>query len=276
MPRGGLISFLALALWSAFALQAIAGEHDDLHAATVIEINGDAAYEGKPGDFKPLDLGQFVVEGDELRCGADGEIHLLFPDGSSLVCGPNTEIRLNRISAKGDGSEGCRLREGTLELIRDRPGLQGNFEILSDYGLLSLKNADAEFDCVDEESTARLSKGEATLSDPLRKRLVLLQTQEEASASPGRVNASLAMPKRDYFELQARDERNRKIHAQSGELMKYFVVHLHERRAALEARRSELQARLSAQQEGDERSDLEARTKAARERFKAAQDAMGN
>ena len=97
---------LALALAGATPLSA-----QNPTAAGRIKVASGSAFIVRQGTSTPAQVGQVVLESDELRTGGDGRIGVTLKDDTRLSIGPNSEAHLDRfVYAPAEGSLALVLR----------------------------------------------------------------------------------------------------------------------------------------------------------------------
>lgn len=74
-------------------------------AAKVVLVEGDVAIISSAKKRSNPALGDYLVEGDSIVTGKDGELHLDMEDGGYISVRPNTKMRIVKYSAKGETSD---------------------------------------------------------------------------------------------------------------------------------------------------------------------------
>ena len=88
-------------------------------AAKVVLVEGDVAVVSSAKQKRALIIGDYIVEGDSIVTGKDGELHLDMEDGGYISVRPNTKMRIVKYQAKGDADDSAvfRLLEGSLRSV---------------------------------------------------------------------------------------------------------------------------------------------------------------
>ncbi len=88
-------------------------------AAKVTLVEGDVAAFSPAKKKRLLAVGDYIVEGDSIVTGKDGELHLDMEDGGYLSVRPNTKMRIVKYQAKGESTDSgvIGLLEGSFRSI---------------------------------------------------------------------------------------------------------------------------------------------------------------
>ena len=88
-------------------------------AAKVVLAEGDVAAYSAAKKKRTLMVGDYLVEGDSIVTGKDGELHLDMEDGGYLSVRPNTKMRIVKYQAKGEATDGgvFGLLEGSFRSV---------------------------------------------------------------------------------------------------------------------------------------------------------------
>lgn len=78
------------------------------NAAGRVKVASGAAFVVRDGRSIPAAPGQFVLEADVLRTGADGRLGITLNDDTRVSLGPSSEVRVDRFSY-GSADGGLRL-----------------------------------------------------------------------------------------------------------------------------------------------------------------------
>ncbi|MBL8526028.1 MAG: FecR domain-containing protein [Betaproteobacteria bacterium] len=74
-------------------------------AAKVVLVEGDVAVMSSAKKRRTPAVGEYLVEGDSIVTGKDGELHLDMEDGGYISVRPNTRMRIVKYSAKGETTD---------------------------------------------------------------------------------------------------------------------------------------------------------------------------
>jgi hypothetical protein len=257
-----LCAFLVLLAASA------AGATDDsaeTSAATAIAVSEPVFYSDEGGELKAIALGQLFTEGDHLVTRAGGSLHLVLPDGSSLVLGPETEVTLTKLNKAPSGQRESifDLLKGAVNAIVEKLTPGSSFEVHTAEAVAAVKGTDFEVSTDGAESSVTVQEGEVSMMDPLRRRAEAVGPLTRGLAHKGSLGHAFALPKREASEFQERWQRAHMIHEGRMELMKHFMK---ERKKGVKAMQARKQRRSGL--------GLDQRRKNARERFKKKREEM--
>ncbi len=74
-------------------------------AAKVALIEGDVGVFSASKQRRTVTVGDYLVEGDSIVTGKDGELHLDMEDGGYMSVRPNTKMRIVKYQAKGESTD---------------------------------------------------------------------------------------------------------------------------------------------------------------------------
>ena len=74
-------------------------------AAKVALVEGDVTASSSGRQKRMLVVGDYIVEGDSIVTGKDGELHLDMEDGGYLSVRPNTKMRIVKYQARGEATD---------------------------------------------------------------------------------------------------------------------------------------------------------------------------
>lgn len=254
---------LALLLTQAPALKAAGAEEP---FATAVEISGEVTVDAGDGKLDAVELGELVAEGDTIRTGEGGSAHLLLSDGSSVILGPNTEMKISALKKEESFFD---LVKGAVNAIVERLSEGSRFEVRTAHTVAAVKGTEFEVSAGTEESLVTVQEGEVSMSDPEHKRIEQVLPGHRGAARRGRLDRPFKLSKRDWGAFEDRWRRHRLIHGQRAELMKHFREKQKERRERLKLRRERLKKNGA---EGRDRAAIKDRRKAAKERFEKARE----
>jgi FecR protein len=74
-------------------------------AAKIVLIEGDVSVSSANRQRRTVAIGDYLVEGDNIVTGKDGELHLDMEDGGYMSVRPNTKMRIVKYQAKGESTD---------------------------------------------------------------------------------------------------------------------------------------------------------------------------
>jgi FecR protein len=235
MSRFQRVSALIIGLFMAWPSLAQAKEEP---VATLISFEGNVQV-GLAGNLKPAELGQWLAAGDHIVTAEDSGAHLVLADGSSLVLGTNSNVKLK---ALGDGHPGSRtfleLTQGVANIMAQTQSPGSLFNVETGNATAAVKGADFELAFEPGDTQVTVNEGLVDLSDPTHKRTVQVHPLEQAQLFGGRLNSPNALSKRDIDDFRGRWERAHLIHQQRFELLKTFKAQEKTERKKLKARQA--------------------------------------
>jgi hypothetical protein len=137
--RGMLLAAAAAACMANAALQpALAQDRTTCVASRVI---GEASVQRGPGAL-PARPGMALAQGDQLVTGAGGRVEVLCPDGSSLVVGERTRVRLAIFIAGNTQPRSAvlELLEGILRTVLPSGHAWERFDIVTRTAVASVRS----------------------------------------------------------------------------------------------------------------------------------------
>jgi hypothetical protein len=191
-------------------------------AATVVSLEGESRYDDN-GVLKPVELGQFLGEGDRVVTLEAATLHLVLADGSSLVLAPNSDVTLHALGSGAPGSKTLlQVLKGLINLLVEKQGPSSVFEVETSNAIAAVKGTDFEIAADADATQVTVNEGEVHLGDPERKRFEPIHPLEQASLREGRLNRANRLEKRELGAFRERWQRARLIHQQRHELLKHF------------------------------------------------------
>jgi hypothetical protein len=232
---------LVLSLCACFFLAWPARASADPVAATVISMEGTVSYD-EEGALKPVELGQLLGEGDRVVTADDSTLHLVLPDGSSLVLAANSEVTLRNLGSGAPASHTLlSVLKGLVNLMVEKQGEGSSFEVETGNAVAAVKGTDFEVSADTDNTQVTVNEGEVHLGDPDRKRFEPIHPLESSRLFNGRLEHANALGKRDIDAFRARWQRAHMIHQQRGELLKAFRKQGRRQRQAFRARHARRQ-----------------------------------
>jgi ferric-dicitrate binding protein FerR (iron transport regulator) len=191
-------------------------------AATVILLEGDLHY-FENGHRHKLDLGQLLGRDCEIQSSKDGSVHLVLANGSSLIVGPNSDLKLQtpdlpparpRYKAK--------LLRGQLTVLADEADGALTFDLSSGSAAVVFKKAHFEMRVSEGTTQVTVDQGSVQFGDLEHKRMEDVPAFHECSLFDRRLDHANRLSKREAGAFRQRLQRSLMIHGQRAELMKHL------------------------------------------------------
>jgi FecR-like protein len=169
-----LTSIRSLCSWAHLALflvllASVSISAADRKAGEVEFIEGDIKILDRGGHLKEAKLGAIIREGDTIRTGPQGELHMKTADEGYLALRPNTKVLIKVYRANADKKDGAiiALFRGTLRAISGWIGKYNatNYAISTGVATIGVRGTDHEPAFIAAEVRADSLAGEAGAYD---------------------------------------------------------------------------------------------------------------
>lgn len=193
------IRLLALLLTGALLVPVSASAQTTARFASVYKVTGSVvATDATSGKKRPLQQGDPVYVGEQVRAGANGEAVLRTDDAGVIAVRPNAAFVMEQFSANGDSQDkfSVRILTGALRMITGWTGLfnKDNHRIVTPSATLGIRGTDHEPYVMSAEMALELHQPEGTYNRVYQGGTVLRASGTEVEINPGRVGFAPASP----------------------------------------------------------------------------------
>lgn len=117
-------------------------------AAKIVLIEGEVSVSSANRQRRTVAVGDYLVEGDNIVTGKDGELHLDMEDGGYMSVRPNTRMRIVKYQAKGESTDTgvFGLLEGSFRSITGWIGKHNgrNYTVRTPTATVGIRGTDHE------------------------------------------------------------------------------------------------------------------------------------